>query len=381
VVESNGGSNQEEAILRYTADYFDKHGDTDGTATLVNLRFLHDPFGHDNADFLLPKLLLFILGVASIWLAAYTRFHFTSDETRTISQGTLQTANAIYLISYLVHFSVLMVWLALIFRSSILTGEKLRREPFLATRAAQLAYRVLFAHMILGFFTLTLLFLFSLEDILRQWRGGKDSLDVEYYNDSATRVDFWLQLIERTLQRFPYSGTASSVGLGRIFFATVSILITAFIFLPHIHQEDLGHDSSGEKGAKLNWEEELTQRRDKRAVVSLVRGTHTWRVLPLPMERTSAVARMMLPQKFYQLYKNGKKDSDNLQDPGIVFVGKYIPVFCVEIACWLHEASFQAYYSPKSVVWNDSAPGKMNLSSVGLRLESAIFDHGTCRRP
>ena len=324
----------------------------------------------------LPKFLLLCLGVGSIWLTAYTRFHFTSDATKEVSQKSLDAANSTYLLAYLVHFSILLFWLALIFRSSMRTGEKLRREPFLATRAAQLAYRVLFVHVTLGFLTLALVSFVWMEDILKQWKGGEGSSESPYGSDSGTIMDFWLQTMERILQRFPYSGTASSVGIGRIFFATTSILIAAFIFLPHDLRDDLEQDFSDDNGAKLNREEHQRQRRDKRAVVSLVAGTHTWRVLPLPVERTSAVVRMMLPKRFYQLYMNGKKDYENMQEGGIVCMGHYIPVFCVELACWLHEASFQAYYSPKSVSWNDSAPGKMNLGSIGLRLESAIYDHG-----
>jgi hypothetical protein len=62
---------------------------------------------------------------------------------------------------------------------------------------------------------------------------------------------------------------------------------------------------------------------------------------------------------------------------GSIFKGRYIPVFCVEIACWLLEASWQAYYSPDKYAFNDWAPGKMSLNSIGLKLERAIVDDET----
>ena len=62
---------------------------------------------------------------------------------------------------------------------------------------------------------------------------------------------------------------------------------------------------------------------------------------------------------------------------GSIFKGRYIPVFCVEIACWLLEASWQSYYSPTEYALNDWAPGKMSLHSIGLKLERAIEDEDT----
>ena len=62
---------------------------------------------------------------------------------------------------------------------------------------------------------------------------------------------------------------------------------------------------------------------------------------------------------------------------GSIFKGRYIPVFCVETACWLLEASWQSYYSPTEYALNDWAPGKMSLHSIGLRLERAIEDEET----
>ena len=375
------GCDKKETMIRYTADYFEKHGDVDGTASLSNLRLHHDPFGDYWADFLLPKLLLFVFGAVSIWATAYTRFHFTSDDNTTISPESLELANSVYLVCYFLQFFILIVWLLLILRSSIITGNKLRLQPFLSTRPAQLAYRVLFAHVTLGFLSLAVLFFVGLENLLKKWRGREATpVPMSGQEDPVTSLNFWLQLLTRLTQRFPYSGTAASIGFGRIFFATVSVLIAAFIFLPPKHNEspELDETQRAETSeGNSNPEDRIRQRRDKRAVISMLKYAHTWRVFPLPIERASTVETLLLSRTLFQLYSNGQKDYTNLRDPGVVSIGPYVPVFCIELACWLLEASFQAYYSPTSVEWNDDTPGKMNLISIGLRLEAAILDEAT----
>ena len=365
----------EDSILRYTADYFERHGDIDGVTSIVSLRLHHDPLSDYWADFLLPKMLLFAVGALSIWLTAFTRFHFSGSD---ISSEQLRLANVVYLASYVVQFVVLIIWLLLILKSSMETGSRLRIEPFLSTRPAQLAYRVIFAHVTLGVVTLATLFFLGVGHLLQNWEGTatNNAKDIDANTGQApeSSLDFWMHVTTRITQRFPYSGTAASIGLGRILFATVSIFIAAFIFLPPVPENHDNEDGLAQSTAR---EEKARERRDKRSVIAMVRKTHTWRVLPLPIERASAVKRMMKNDHFFQLYKSGYKDYSNLHDRGVVSVGPYIPLYCTELACWLHEASFQAYYTPKAVDWNDWTPGKMNLSSIGLRLEAAIFDETT----
>ena len=64
---SGGACENKEAMIKYIADYFLNHGDVDGTISLSNLRLYHDPLGEYWADFILPKLFLFLLGAVSIW--------------------------------------------------------------------------------------------------------------------------------------------------------------------------------------------------------------------------------------------------------------------------------------------------------------------------
>lgn len=87
---------------------------------------------------------------------------------------------------------------------------------------------------------------------------------------------------------------------------------------------------------------------------------------------------MLRSRTLFQLYSNGHRDYNNLCDPGVVSIGPYVPVFCTELACWLLEACWQSYYSPTTAVeWNDETPGKMDLNSIGLKLEATILDEAT----
>ena len=123
--------------------------------------------------------------------------------------------------------------------------------------------------------------------------------------------------------------------------------------------------------------EQKRLRRDKRLVVHLARESKTWRVFPIPIE-PSAVETTMLQDRGYQLYKNMHIEYDNTRERGVVSVGPYTPVFCVELACWLNEASWQAYYSPAGLLEESVASIKgMNLESIGLHLEGAVYDAAT----
>jgi hypothetical protein len=127
--------------------------------------------------------------------------------------------------------------------------------------------------------------------------------------------------------------------------------------------------------------DKMLQGTDKRFVVTLARKAHSWRIFPLPIRSHGLLSQHTLKESLnligtFQLdggfevyrFKNGR---------GSIFKGRYIPVFCVEIACWLLEASWQSYYSPFEYAYNDWAPGKMNLGSIGLKLERAIVDEET----
>ena len=109
-------------------------------------------------------------------------------------------------------------------------------------------------------------------------------------------------------------------------------------------------------------------------MVHLAKDSRTWRVFPLPIERANEI-KTILNDDGFQLYKNGRTDN-NTRDKGIVSAGPYTPVFCLQVACWLNEASWQAYYSPPGMQTERHVAG-MNLESLGLRLEGAVLDEET----
>ena len=375
----------EDAINTYIKEYYERHGDTDGSAYPRHLKLESDPFSSSWADFLFGKLLLLFVGIASVISTAYCRFPPAIADVTEASKRTIDNYKAVYVASIAIQFLTSFVWVALIIRAALESGRRLRSEPFLSTRPAQLAYRVLFAHITLGFTALAVSFVVGMFRFLQKWSlqddGGIHS-STSFGADQTSNLEVILRVLSQVARQFPYSGTAASVGPGRILFATVSILITAFIFLPaHILEEEIGdHERKlllGQMGAiQEKVVEKRRLRRDKRLVVHLARDTRTWRVFPLPIKQTAASATL-LQEKGFQIFGSLRTQANNVRDRGVVSVGPYTPVFCLELACWLNEASWQAYYSPTGL--SDKAPtaDRMNLESIGLQLEGAVLDEAT----
>lgn len=375
----NYGSD-ESYVARYMEDYFEQHGDVDGIRSAGDLaiRLKSDPCGDSWADFLLPKLALFAIGVVSVVVTAICRFPTSINSPVVLDPSRLHTLNVLYVAGSIIQMLVLLCWVYLILRNTVLTGAKLRKEPFLSTRPAQLAYRVLLGMLLLGVGSLVVPLLIDLSKIIHKWSLGHTSRNEQQQDtqalDRSPIVDVFIKILWKASQKFPYSGTAASIGPGKILFATTFALVSAFIFLPSkpyydsdndaVKKEETRHVVGDEKLFSIALTERMNQRRDKRRVVRLARQTHTWRTFPLPIKKV-AVASKILSETSFQL---------NQSERSAVYVSRYMPVFCVEIACWLLEASWQAYYSPKDFSLDDWAPGRMALESVGLRLEHSIVD-------
>ena len=134
-------------------------------------------------------------------------------------------------------------------------------------------------------------------------------------------------------KKVPYSGTAAGLGPGKIIYITVCTLVVAFIFLPprNVHDEMDNHDD-------VTYE---NQRRDKRMVVTLAKYTHTWRIFPLPIQKVRFGVTQIRQAGCFQI----DRKFHHHQSPfgrGAIYKSNYIPVFCVEIALWLLECSWQA---------------------------------------
>ena len=206
-----------------------------------------------------------------------------------------------------------------------------------------------------------------------------------------TRADLLITLIRRATTELPYVGTASNIGPGKILYATACSLVVAHIFLPssHFHpskkdKADSDEYAMGPDQAMLSDLDKKYQGKDKRFVVALARNTHTWRVFPLPTRSHALISQHTLKEQLnilgtLQLYFDGRHFHMHQRKlgRGAIYKGKYIPVFCVEIACWLLEVSWQAYYSPFEYSRDNWAPGRMRLDRIGLKLERYINDSET----
>jgi hypothetical protein len=348
----------------HLASYFDEFGDLQGT-TAINIRLKHDPCGDGCADFLLPKLLLFLVGACAVVVTSLFRFSDTSDldgilNAFSIDPAFLSEHRKVFIASSLTQLAILALWAILIVRAALKTGALLRKEPFLSTRPAQLAYRVLMSILVLGVASHLLPFtadaISLLADLLanqKAWHlsASGDSGDElvyktssEYYvnNSVHSLADVFTTIILHAAQRFPYSGTAASLGPGEIIYVTTATLVAAFIFLPstsYILDED--HQSPGE-GLNDSPAPKENQRRDKRAVLPMSRYTHTWRAFPLPVERHQNVKKVKTKVvESYQVDKNLKKIMNDDIGRGTIYKDNYVPLFCVETALWLAECSWQ----------------------------------------
>ena len=194
-----------------------------------------------------------------------------------------------------------------------------------------------------------------------------------------SRADLLLTAIRRATTEIPYVGTASCIGPGKLLYATACSLVVAHIFLPSSHFSPSKKDQKAvddivamgpdqySKQTMLSDMDKRYQGKDKRFVVALARNTHTWRIFPLPTRSHGLMSQHTLKEQLniigtFQLHFDGRHFNMHKFKfgRGAIYKGRYIPVFCVEIACWLLEASWQAYYSPTEYSLNDWAPGLMS---------------------
>lgn len=369
---------EEEFIERYSRTFFETYGDVDGTGSseTLDVRLKNDPCGDSWADFLLSKCLLLFFGMVSVVVCSVYRFSTTIDSR---SPHRLVDDITIYMCSSILVLIIKFFWVFLMLRHAIRTGKKLRTEPFLSTRPAQLAYRILLGILLL---TLGSFFLPICEDLhyfVSKWRVSGRNQRVAPVVSTGT-LNVLLKVLIQSSQRLPYNGAAAFDGPGKILFGTVATLLAAFIFLPSrsfADPEDKWLSGINEGKSVVpndNISSNLTlgdfgrRKYEKRLMVTLARYTHTWRIMPLPIQKVNSITSTLLSDHSFKL---------DASDSSIAFFNRYTAVFCLEIACWLLEASWQAYYSPTRFSSDSFAPGRMSLDSIGLHLEKAIFDEET----
>jgi hypothetical protein len=352
----------------HLTSYFDEFGDLHGSgpSAWMNLRLKHDPCGDAWADFLVPKLFLFFMGVCTVILTSYFRF-FSSIITErgiidsillrfSVDPSFLKDKYLVFKISSAVQFIILALWAMLIIRAAIKTGTILRKEPFLSTRPAQLAYRVLMSILVLGVTSFVLPFSLDVLSFFNEWsivRNSTSSIDAkqnatliyetssEYYlnENKLTVFKIMMTILLHATHRFPYCGTALSLGPGEIIYVTCVTMIVAFIFLPStsfiLDEDNQTFESKSDNGYDEN------QRRDKRDVLTMSKYTHTWRAFPMPIERHKQTLQNKAKSvESYEVNRHFKNITDG-RGRGTIFKCNYVPIFCVETALWLAECSWQ----------------------------------------
>ena len=388
----------------YIASYYERYGDTDSLGALHS-RLRHDPCGAQWADFLLPKLVVLSIGIVFVVLGAMSRFpgqiavgrhngQYINANSATINRDALAFYKSLYIFSSFGQFSILVVWGVLIMGNTVITGQRLKKEPFLSTRPTQLAYRVLMGILFLGFMAVLVPVLVELLITLAKWLGldsraasndhaGSDVIHRTssgfYLMDAQpSPLEVLVSVVVHATSRFPYAGTAASIGPGKILYVTVCSLVAAYIFLPATSGNDSDESETSLEHRTASTIDRELQRQDKRQVVTLAKYTHSWRIFPLPIERKAVLHHQPVPSKIlppdaFELGVDGQRREASFSR-GIIYKGRYMPVFCLETACWLLEAAWQAYYSHDEFRTDDWAPGRMSLDSVGLALDAAIHD-------
>ena len=125
--------------------------------------------------------------------------------------------------------------------TNFVTGERLRREPFLSTRPAQLTFRVLTSIVLLGFLiSVTLFALYTLSVFgYSQTKVPIDGNDFVFDTSVRSGVETWdtkadvlLRFIRQVSAKVPYVDTSFNIGGGKILYATATTL-GELIFIQH----------------------------------------------------------------------------------------------------------------------------------------------------
>ena len=128
--------------------YYQQYGDFYGvgTAHSMALRMKHDNASDSFVEFMFPKMSLLVIGIVSSVTAAASRFPMSESsdlsEREELNPDRFGSGSKVYVTSSIVQLVVIQIWCLFIVYTSFITGERLRREPFLSTRPAQLAFRV-----------------------------------------------------------------------------------------------------------------------------------------------------------------------------------------------------------------------------------------------
>ena len=213
-------------------------GDVDGGGAVFTsaLRHKHDINSDSFVEFLFPKMLLLALGLVSSVTAATSRFPGSEIwrpnefSASFLNPDRFGGRGQLYVISSIVQIIVIQLWSIAIVITSIVTGERLKREPFLSTRPAQLAFRVLSSILLLGVAISITLFSLHTRNMFGDYEKtsvmSRDGNEFVFDTSVGSRGEAWdskavmFGIIRRMSAEMPYVDTSFNIGPGKILYAT-----------------------------------------------------------------------------------------------------------------------------------------------------------------
>ena len=185
-------------------------------------------------------MLLLVIGLVSTITAANCRFpesyvgRMDQSSASFLNPDRFGGRGQLYVFSSIVQIIVIQLWGVAIIMTSFVTGERLKREPFLSTRPAQLTFRVLTSILLLGFvISITLFSMFTTSvfgneqtDDELSVTGDDFVFDTSVENGVESwdsKADIFFRFIRRVSAQVPYVDTSFNIGPGKILYATGKI--------------------------------------------------------------------------------------------------------------------------------------------------------------
>lgn len=232
--------------------YFCLLGDVDGGGAVTTsvMRHKHDLNSDSFVEFIFPKVLLLAVGIVSTVIAATSRFpesgvgRMNQSSASFLNPDQFGGRGQLYVFSSVVQILVIQLWGIMIVCTSFVTGERLRREPFLSTRPAQLAFRVLSSILLLGIAISITLFLGHTLNAFGDYEAtamlSMDGGDFIFDTSVGSRGESWdskadvlFGIIRRVSAEVPYVDTSFNIGPGKVLYATGEANLLLYLLMFH----------------------------------------------------------------------------------------------------------------------------------------------------
>ena len=284
----------------------------------------HHPQSRDIAHFLLKKLLFFGASVVAITGLCCLRYpQIIVKDAWVPTPGKADAVLVAYYIFLVGVFVVTLGWVCLFGRATWRTGQALRHAPYVATRFAQLAYRIILIQALLAVFSLGVSYVVEVWRIMAALRlhisHGSEIRGAQL--ESELHMESW--------------ASVNANPPGKLLFVSVVCYTILYIFLPP-KENQLG----GLTHFHTNMEKHVPEaRRVLKQYSQAAQERHTW-----PF-------RSIFAPKL---------------DP---------PIFCLETAYRLLQVAYETYCDPVEQATVNGLKGRaMDVENLGLRLEGFIYD-------